>query len=87
MPSLLAWIEPGTNSWVGTWPATVRHDAVLGPMIVVFGFFFMLALSNGGHDVWWPYWLLFWTLMLSGGTKIFSAARKSMILNKLMKES
>jgi hypothetical protein len=87
MPSLLAWIEPGTNSWVGTWPATVGHDAVLGPMIVVFGFFFMRALSNVGHDVWWPDWLVFWMLMLSGGAKIFSAAHKSMILNKLKKES
>lgn len=84
-PSLLAWIEPGTKTWTGSWPQRVKHEALMGSVFIVAGLFFAVSFWNLGDK-----WLLlagFGAMSCIGVAMTVSAASKSRIIKKFAEGS
>jgi hypothetical protein len=86
-PSLLAWIEPGTKSWTGSWPMRVKHEAFMGSLFIVAALFFAFALWSSGLGDKWPLLMGFAVMLWIGAAMVLSAASKARIINKFAEES
>jgi hypothetical protein len=85
-PLLLAWIEPGTKSWTGSWPIRLKHEALMGSLFAVAALFFAFSFWNSGLGGKWPLLMGFGVMLWIEAAMVLLATSKARIIKRLTEE-